>query len=106
MDVDGELDHFVGRDALVLIFGVGQPCIGKTERAVNLLGRHGRVGRMNHDEGIAQWLDEALRVEPVALLLDVLEVFGVCLAVGQALLMAVQHDIFGPYALRNIFAPL
>ena len=61
---------------------------------------------MDHDERVAHRLDEALGVQAVALLLDVPEVFGVCLAVGQALLMAVQHDVVWPDALRNVFAPL
>ena len=95
VDVHGELDHLVGRDAFALVLRVGQARVGKTEGAVYLLRGHRREGRIDHNVAVAYGLHEALRVEAVALLLDVAEVFGISLAVLQAHLVAVEHDVVG-----------
>ena len=49
MDVDGELNHLVGRNALALVFGMGQAGVGQVEGGVNLGGGHGGIRRIDDD---------------------------------------------------------
>ena len=82
MQAHGKLNHLVGRDALALIFGVGQAGVWQVERAVDLLRRH--WGKRRGDDQIpgAYLLEDALRVQFVALFFDVAEVGGVGAAVA------------------------
>ena len=49
VNVDAVLDHLVGRDALALILGMGQACVGQVEAGVELRRGHGRVGGIDDD---------------------------------------------------------
>ena len=51
VDIHRVAYHLVGRDALALVFGMGHARIGQVERGIYLLGRHRRIGRIDH--GIA-----------------------------------------------------
>ena len=56
MDVDGELDHIVGRNALVLIFNMRYARVRQVERSIQLLGSHGRIGRIDHNIIVTHFL--------------------------------------------------
>ena len=103
MDVDRELDHLVGGDALALILGVGQSRVWQVERGVKFLGGHRRVGGIDDDDPFAHLLQQTLGMHHVRLFLDVAEVLGLCPLVAQTLLMGVQHDVVAHDAARNIF---
>ena len=93
MDVDRELDHLVGGDALALILGVGQSRVWQVERGVKFLGGHRRVGGIDDDDPFAHLLQQTLGMHHVRLFLDVAEVLGLCPLVAQTLLMGMQQDI-------------
>ena len=52
-----------------------------------------------------EWLDESLGVHHVRLLLDVPEVLGLGPLVAEALFVAVEYDVVGCDAARNVFLP-
>ena len=93
MDVDGELNHVVSRNALALVFGVRLTCVRQIERCVELLGSHGRVGWINDHIASVNPLQQALGVHHVGLLLHILEVLGLSLFVLHALLVRVEYDV-------------
>ena len=80
MDIDGELYHVEGGDALVLIFGVGQTGVGEVEGAVELGRCHGRIGGIDHHVFVARLLKNALGGDAVAFFFNVLKVS--CLRLG------------------------
>ena len=95
VDVDAELDHLVGRDALALVFGVRHAGVGQVERGINLRSGHRRIGRIDNDKVVAHCLYDAGGVHHIRLFLDVAEVLGLGALVAQALFVAVQHDVGG-----------
>jgi len=76
MNVDGELDHVVGRYALALILRMGLAGVGQVEGGVELLGGHRRVGWVDNYKVVAHSLEDAVGMHHVGLLLDVAEVLG------------------------------
>ena len=99
VDVDRELDHVVGGDALAPVLGVGLARVGQVEGGVELLGGHRGIGRVDyHSRGTGaafEGLYESLGVHHVRLLLDVAEVLGLCPFVAQTLFVAVEDDVVG-----------
>ena len=93
VDVDGELNHVVGRDAFALVLGVRQARVGQVVGVVQLGLAHGRIGRVDHHRRLACGLQDARGGIFVALLLDVAEVGRLLLLVGQALLVRVEADV-------------
>ena len=93
MDVDGVLDHVVGRDALAFVFGMGQACVGQVERMVQLLGGEGRIGWIDDNRLPPYRLQDARSGIFVALFLDVAEVGGLLLLVSQTFFMGVKGDV-------------
>ena len=93
MDVDAELDHLVGWDALALVFRMGLTGVGKVEGGVELCGGHRGEGRIDDGRPATYFLQEALGVEHIRLLLDVAEVFGLGAFVAETFLVAVEHDV-------------
>ena len=49
MDVDAELDHLVGRDALALVFWMGLTGVGEVEGGVELCSGHRGEGGIDDD---------------------------------------------------------
>ena len=49
MDIDTELNHVVGGNALVLIFQMGYAGIGQVEGGVEFLGGHRWIGWVDND---------------------------------------------------------
>ena len=95
MDVDAELNHVVGGNALTLVLGVRLTGVGQVERGIELLGSHRRVGGIDDNVAVGNTLKDALGVHHVRLLLDVTEVLSLCPLVAQTLFVAVQHDVVG-----------
>ena len=56
MDVDGELNHVEGWDALALVFRVRQSCVGQVVGSIELFGREWRKRRVDHHEPTAHLL--------------------------------------------------
>ena len=102
MDVHGELDHLVSRNALTLVFGMGIACIGQVERCIELFGSHGRVGRIDDHIASVNALQQTLSVHHVTLLLYVLKVLGLSLLIFQALLMRMEYDVVIGNAIDDI----
>ena len=65
MDVHRELYHLVCRYALALVLGVRQARVGQVEGGVELLGGHGRVGRIDHYGVVAHVLQQTRGVHLV-----------------------------------------
>ena len=105
MDVDAELDHLVGWDALALVFRMGLTGVGKVEGGVELCGGHRGEGRIDDGRPATYFLQEALGVEHIRLLLDVAEVLCLGTFVTETFLVAVEHDIVGSDAARDVFLP-
>ena len=97
VQVDGELDHLEGGDALATVLGVGQARVGQVERVVQLCGAEGRVGRLHGHPCGARLLPQALRIPAVGLFLNMAEVLGMQPRCGQGLLVGVQHDVGRTY---------
>ena len=93
MQAHGKLNHLVSGNTLALIFGVGQAGVGQIERAVYLLRSHRGKRRGDYQELVAHLLEDALRVQFVALFFDVAEIGGVGAAVFQAGLMRSQLNV-------------
>ena len=93
MQAHGKLYHLVSGNALALIFGVWQAGVGQVERTVDLLRRHRGKRRGDDQIPVAYLLEDALRVQFVALFFDVAEVGGVGAAVFQAGLMRSQLNV-------------
>ena len=106
MEIDRELNHLVRGNALILILGMGQSGIRKVKRAVNLLGRHGRVRRIDYNIAVAQLLQDALRMELVTLLLNVAEIGSIVRTVLQAVFVRIQLDVVCLNASRNVLLAL
>ena len=102
MQIDRELYHLVSRYALALILRMRQSGVRQVERAVELVGCHRRIRRIDNGVLVVDSLQQSLCVHLVRLLLDMSEVFCLRLLVAQALLMAVQHYIVGANAVRNL----
>ena len=94
MEVDGELNHIEGRDALAFVFGMRQTGIGQVERHIQLALRHRRVGRIHHHGAVASVLQDACSLVLVRFFLDEAEVLGFLLLVAQAGFVRVEHDVF------------
>ena len=86
MDVDAELNHFVGRDAFAFVLGMGLTRVGQVEGGIQLVCRHWGVGRVDNNTGARwrtiggggrdKWLKQATGVHHVRLFLDMAEVLG------------------------------
>ena len=83
-------NHFVGRNALACILGMGHACVGKVERVVQLFRSHRRIGWGDYDVLFANLLDECLGVQLIAFLLDVPEVLGLFLWVGKTFFVRIK----------------
>ena len=103
MQAHGKLYHLVSGNALALIFGVGQAGVGQVERAVYLLRRHRGKRRGDDQIPVAYLLEDALRVQFVALFFNVAKVGGVGAAVFQAGLMRSQLNVIFRNAAGDIF---
>ena len=103
MDVDGELDHLEGRDALALVLGVWLARVGQVEGGVEFLGGHRRVGGIDDDETPVDTLQQTTGMYHVRLLFDVAVVLGLGTFVFQAFFVAVQHDIVLADAAGDVF---
>ena len=104
MDVDAKLDHLEGGDGLALVLRVGIARVGQVEGGVELLGRHRRIGRIDHGEAPIDALEDAAGVALVGFLLDMAEVFGLKLLVAQALLVGVEDNVVLADASGNVLA--
>ena len=93
MDVDAELDHLVGWDALALVFRMGLTGVGKVEGGVELCGGHRGVGWIDNHLRATYLLQQSLGMHHVRLFLDVAEVLGLCTFVAETFLVAVEYDV-------------
>ena len=103
VEVDGEFYHLVGGNALVLVFGMGQACVGEVEGVVNLFCSHWGKWRIDHYVFFAESLEQALGVELVAFFFDVSEIFGVVFAVCEAVFVGVENDVVFAESVWNFF---
>ena len=106
VQIDRKLYHLVRWNALALVLGMRQTGIGEVERAVDLLGGHRRIGRMHHHVLVARLLDEALRMQAVALLLHVAEIGRLRLGSLAALLVGGQKDVVFADAAGDVSAAM
>ena len=102
MDVDGELNHLVGGNALALVFWMRIARIGQVERSVQLFRSHRRIGRVDHHVASIDTLQQALGMHHIRLFLNMAEVLCLCALVLQTLLMAVEYDVALSNATGNI----
>ena len=93
MEIDAELYHLIGRDALALVFGMGQTRIGKVKGVVELFLCEGRIGGIHHSPSLAVFLQQAVGMDAVALFLNVAEVLSMQLAVPYTIFKGVQHNV-------------
>lgn len=93
VDVDRKLDHLVGRDALVLVFGVGQPGVGQIVGGVEFFGGHRRIGRIDHGILPVDFLNQSVSVDAVGLFLDMTEIVGLCLLVLHTFCVAMEYNV-------------
>ena len=103
MDVDRELDHLVGRNALVLVFRMGKSGVGKVERSIQLFSSHRRVGGIDHRIYTINFLKQPLGVPLVGFLLNMPEVLGLCLLVSKAFFVAMKDDVVALKTVWNLF---
>ena len=112
--IDGELDHFVGRYLLALVLRMRQSGVREVETAIDLLGGHRGEGWIDHGIArvvgffhaytfpLADALEDALRFELIALLLNMAKVGRVEFAVAHTLFVGVEHDIVGADATVDV----
>ncbi len=93
VNVDRKLYHVVGRDALVLVLGMRQSCIGKVEGTVQFFCGHRRIGRINHYRLSPCVLQDACSLPLVALLLYAAEIGRLFPLVFQASLVCKKADV-------------
>ena len=103
MDVNGELNHIVSRNALTLILGVWLTCVRQIERCVKLLGSHRRVRWIDNHKPAIYALQQALGMHHIGLLLDVLKVFGLSLFILHALLVRMEYNVAIGNATQDVF---
>ena len=103
--VDRVFDHLIGGDGAALaIFRMGQPRVRQVERGVDLRLAHGRKRRIHHQQAVAGGLEQAAGLNAVGLGFDGLEILGVKLAVGAALLVGVERVVLPVGVFRRGFA--
>ena len=97
VEIDRVFDHLIGGNRPpVAVAGVGQAGVGQIETVVDLGFGQCRIGGRDHNPPVARALHErGLLPQPVALHLDVDEVFGEGRLVGHALLVGVQAEGVG-----------
>ena len=93
VNVHTELNHFVSRYHLALVFGVWLSCVRQIVSRIYLRRTHCRVGRVHHDVLSVYFLQYALSVFFVRFLFNVSEVFRLKLLVVQAFFVRVQHNV-------------
>ena len=81
VDIHRVLDHVVSRNALPLVFGVGESGVWQVKGGVQLLGSHRRIGWIYHGVLAVDSLQQPLCVHLVRLLLYMPDVLGLCPAV-------------------------
>ena len=102
MQTDRELNHFVGRNALSLVFWMRQTCVRKVEGEVKLILCHGLIRRKDHGILIPHLLHDALCFVFVRFLLNVSEILRLKQFVLQTFLMRMKNDVVGFDASRNL----
>ena len=93
VEIDGEFNHIISRDAFPFVFGMGQPGVWQVERHIQFALCHGRVGRIDHYGLVSHILQDAGSFVFIAFLFDEAEVFGLFLLIFQTLFMRVEDDI-------------
>ena len=93
VDVDRELDHFIGRNPLVFVFRMRKTGVRKVERHVQLSLRHGRIRRIGYHRLLSYLLKDASCRIAVGFFLDVSEVLCLLFLILQAFFMRIECQV-------------
>ena len=93
VDVDRELDHFIGRNPLVFVFRMRKTGVRQVERHVQLSLRHGRIRRIGYHRLLSYLLKDAGCCIAVGFFLDMPEVLCLFSLILQAFFMRIECQV-------------
>lgn len=93
MEIDRELDHFVGRYRLALVFRMRQTRVGKVIGLVHLFRCQRRIGRIDDRKLAVDSLQQSLGMHLIGLFLNMAEVLSLGFLTLQTLLVRVEQDV-------------